>query len=116
MTWACMVSRCQLHSSLHPLRPITCQLSQLATPPQACSRLQPRRHITLLLAQLPAWPFVCTSVFMGAYALIPYMALWSPKSPPEQLPPPKEELVGSRRPSHTHLACRLSVCSRPPAA
>jgi len=34
-------------------------------------------------------------VFLGAYALIPYMALWSPKSPPEQLPPPKEELVSS---------------------
>lgn len=31
---------------------------------------------------------------MGAYALIPYMALWSPKQPAEQLPPPKEELVG----------------------
>lgn len=45
--------------------------------------------------QLPAWPFVCTSVFLGAYALIPYMALWAPKNPPEQLPPPDSELVSS---------------------
>ncbi|KAI8473704.1 MAG: hypothetical protein J3K34DRAFT_457213 [Monoraphidium minutum] len=48
-------------------------------------------------SKLPAWPFVATSVFMGAYALIPYMALWSPKDPPEQLPPPKEELEGVGR-------------------
>ncbi|KIZ07603.1 hypothetical protein MNEG_0350 [Monoraphidium neglectum] len=47
--------------------------------------------------KLPAWPFVATSVFLGAYALIPYMALWSPKDPPQQLPPPKEELEGWSR-------------------
>ncbi|GBF96446.1 hypothetical protein Rsub_09245 [Raphidocelis subcapitata] len=46
---------------------------------------------------LPAWPFVTASVFLGAYALIPYMALWSPKEPPQQLPPPKEELEGWNR-------------------
>lgn len=44
--------------------------------------------------KLPAWPFVSASVFLGAYALIPYMALWSPKDPPEKLPPPPEELEG----------------------
>eukprot|EP00878_Enallax_costatus_P003693 GHUV01003909.1.p1 GENE.GHUV01003909.1~~GHUV01003909.1.p1 ORF type:complete len:178 (+),score=44.79 GHUV01003909.1:154-687(+) len=44
--------------------------------------------------KLHAWPFVCASVFLGAYALIPYMALWAPKSPPEQLPPPESELQG----------------------
>jgi hypothetical protein len=48
--------------------------------------------------RLPAWPFVTASVFLGAYALLPYMALWTPKSdPPQQLPPPKEELDGWSR-------------------
>jgi hypothetical protein len=51
----------------------------------------------LAAVQLPAWPFVCASVFLGAYALIPYMALWEPKSPQQQLPPPEDELV-SREP------------------
>eukprot|EP00879_Flechtneria_rotunda_P025132 GHRR01026691.1.p1 GENE.GHRR01026691.1~~GHRR01026691.1.p1 ORF type:complete len:269 (+),score=50.26 GHRR01026691.1:846-1652(+) len=44
--------------------------------------------------KLPAWPFVCAAVFLGAYALIPYMCLWSPKQPPEQLPPTAAELEG----------------------
>lgn len=35
--------------------------------------------------RLPAWPFVSASVFLGAYALLPYMCLWTPKSPPQQL-------------------------------
>ncbi|WIA28357.1 hypothetical protein OEZ86_010904 [Tetradesmus obliquus] len=47
--------------------------------------------------KLPAWPFVCASVFLGAYALIPYMALWEPKSPQQQLPPPEEELGGGSK-------------------
>lgn len=47
------------------------------------------------LLQLPAWPFVTASFGLGCYALLPYMILWSPKQPPQQLPPPKEELVGS---------------------
>lgn len=47
--------------------------------------------------KLPAWPFVVGSMAMGAFALLPYMALWSPKTPPQQLPPPKEELEGWNR-------------------
>ena len=47
----------------------------------------------LFLLQLPAWPFVSASVFLGAYALIPYMCLWVPEDPPQQLPPAEEELV-----------------------
>jgi hypothetical protein len=49
--------------------------------------------LPLLPHQLPAWPFVAGSVFLGAYILIPYMCLWAPKDPPQQLPPPEEELV-----------------------
>eukprot|EP00775_Hariotina_reticulata_P004252 gene4252-4503_t len=45
-------------------------------------------------SKVPAWPFVCASVFLGAYALIPFMSLWSPDSPQQQLPPPESELEG----------------------
>lgn len=47
----------------------------------------------LQLLQLPAWPFAAASVFLGAYALIPYMCLWSPPRNPEKLPLPASELV-----------------------
>eukprot|EP00877_Chromochloris_zofingiensis_P013454 jgi/Chrzof1/8362/Cz03g07180.t1 len=47
--------------------------------------------------KLPAWPFVAVSFGLGCYALLPYMCLWSPKTPQQQLPPPKEELEGWNR-------------------
>eukprot|EP00798_Chlamydomonas_sp_ICE-L_P016492 gene16492-22718_t len=43
--------------------------------------------------KVPAWPFVATSFALGAFALIPYMALWKP-DPNVESPPPKEELEG----------------------
>lgn len=49
--------------------------------------------VVSLLLQLPAWPFAAASVFLGAYALIPYMCLWSPPRNPEKLPLPASELV-----------------------
>lgn len=49
--------------------------------------------IVLPLPQLSAWPFAAASVFLGAYALIPYMCLWSPPRNPEKLPLPASELV-----------------------
>ncbi|KAF8072514.1 hypothetical protein HT031_000174 [Scenedesmus sp. PABB004] len=67
-----------------------------------CMGLYPLIYAAILIPgartdKLPAWPFVCASVFLGAYALIPYMALWAPKSPPEALPPPAAELEGPGR-------------------
>eukprot|EP00955_Chlamydomonas_euryale_P110896 366028-Chlamydomonas_euryale.AAC.13 len=43
--------------------------------------------------RIPAWPFVVLSYALGAFALLPYMALWSPIQDME-LPPKKEELEG----------------------
>jgi hypothetical protein len=58
-----------------------------------------RRSEGPLGAALPAWPFVAAAFGLGAYALIPYMALWAPPSPEEapELPPPPEETKGWSR-------------------
>lgn len=61
--------------------------------------------------QLPAWPFVCASVFLGAYALMPYMALWEPKSPQQQLPPPEAELVSQQLVAWRHIVT-LARCQQ----
>lgn len=45
---------------------------------------------------IPAWPFVVLSYGLGAFALLPYMALWSPV-PDMKLPPKPEELEGWNR-------------------
>ncbi|KXZ48343.1 hypothetical protein GPECTOR_28g750 [Gonium pectorale] len=49
--------------------------------------------------KVPAWPFVAMSFALGAFALLPYMALWRPYSRPEDnpLPPPASELEGWNR-------------------
>ncbi|KAG2428233.1 hypothetical protein HYH02_014415 [Chlamydomonas schloesseri] len=49
--------------------------------------------------KIPAWPFVTMSFFLGAFALLPYMALWRPYSDPaaNPLPPPSSELTGWNR-------------------
>ncbi|KAG2487273.1 hypothetical protein HYH03_014114 [Edaphochlamys debaryana] len=46
--------------------------------------------------KVPAWPFVTVSFFLGAFALLPYMALWRPfrRSEDNPLPPPASELEG----------------------
>lgn len=44
--------------------------------------------------KIPAIPFVIRSVFLGAFALLLYMALWKAPCEPPQLPPSKEELEG----------------------
>lgn len=82
----CTRNHCLASALLPHLMPV-CLLSH------ACAALQ-----------LPAWPFVCASVFLGAYALIPYMALWEPKSPQQQLPPPEEELVRQQEASSASAA------------
>lgn len=46
--------------------------------------------------RVPAWPFVTLSYAFGAFALLPFMALWQSPSPPPELPPKKEELEGPR--------------------
>jgi hypothetical protein len=48
---------------------------------------------------LPAWPFVAAAFGLGAYAMIPYMALWVPPKPEEApvLPPTPEETKGWNR-------------------
>lgn len=48
--------------------------------------------------QVPAWPFVAGSVFFGAFALLPYMALWQPlkDSTDARSPPPPEDLEGAK--------------------
>jgi hypothetical protein len=58
-----------------------------------------RRSSGPLGAALPAWPFVTAAFGLGAYALIPYMALWVPPTPEEApvLPPPPEETKGASR-------------------
>lgn len=71
--------------------------------------------LTNFLPQLPAWPFAAASVFLGAYALIPYMCLWSPPRNPEKLPLPPSELVSSSSSnsnscaSHPHAAEHLGL-------
>ena len=67
-----------------------------ACPPDCCV-------CVFLLLQLPAWPFAAASVFLGAYALIPYMCLWSPPRNPEKLPLPASELVSTSRQHIRHL-------------
>ncbi|GLC40154.1 hypothetical protein PLESTB_000791900 [Pleodorina starrii] len=49
--------------------------------------------------KVPAWPFVTLSFAFGAFALLPYMALWRPYRRPEDnpLPPPPSELEGWNR-------------------
>ncbi|EFJ48269.1 hypothetical protein VOLCADRAFT_60480, partial [Volvox carteri f. nagariensis] len=49
--------------------------------------------------KVPAWPFVTLSFLFGAFALLPYMALWRPYRRPEDnpLPPPSAELEGWSR-------------------
>ncbi|KAG2423688.1 hypothetical protein HXX76_015078 [Chlamydomonas incerta] len=49
--------------------------------------------------KVPAWPFVTLSFAFGAFALLPYMALWRPYSDPaaNPLPPPSSELTGWNR-------------------
>lgn len=47
--------------------------------------------------KVPAWPFCFLSFFFGAFALLPYFALWQPQDPQPQLPPRKEELDGWNR-------------------
>jgi hypothetical protein len=56
-----------------------------------------RRSEGPLGAPLPAWPFVAASFGLGAYALIPYMALWAPPEEKPALPPPREETKGWSR-------------------
>jgi len=58
-----------------------------------------RRWSGALGGALPAWPFVAAAFGLGAYALIPYMALWVPPTPEEapELPPPAEETKGLSR-------------------
>jgi hypothetical protein len=41
-----------------------------------------------------AWPFLTASYVVGAFGLLPFMALWQPASPAPQLPPQKEDLQG----------------------
>ena len=43
---------------------------------------------------IPAWPFVMLSYGFGAFALLPFMALWQAPNPPNRLPPSKEDLEG----------------------
>lgn len=43
---------------------------------------------------VPAWPFATASYAVGAFALLPYMALWSPPKTPPTLPPAKKDLEG----------------------
>jgi hypothetical protein len=52
-------------------------------------------------SQVPAWPFVALSFFFGAFALLPYMALWRPIRDPatNPLPPPV-------RTAPTSVTCR----------
>ena len=59
-----------------------------------------RRSEGPLGAPLPAWPFVVAAFGLGAYALIPYMALWAPPRTAEErpvLPPPPEDTEGWNR-------------------
>lgn len=44
---------------------------------------------------VPAWPFFTLSYAVGAFGLLPFMALWQPPATPPQLPPAKEDLEGT---------------------
>lgn len=46
--------------------------------------------------KVPAWPFAALSFLFGAFALLPYMALWRPAKG-QQVPPKPEELEGWNR-------------------
>jgi hypothetical protein len=43
---------------------------------------------------VPAWPFFTASYAIGAFGLLPFMALWQPPRAPPALPPAAEELRG----------------------
>jgi len=42
--------------------------------------------------RVPAWPFLTGSVAFGAFALLPFLALWTPASQEAQCPPSLEDL------------------------
>lgn len=44
--------------------------------------------------KIPAWPFISASFGLGAFALIPYFALWQEPQQTPTLPPTKEETEG----------------------
>jgi hypothetical protein len=44
--------------------------------------------------KVPAWPFVFGSYGVGAFALLPFMALWQAPAPAPELPPTEAELAG----------------------
>ncbi|CAI5945175.1 unnamed protein product [Closterium sp. NIES-64] len=48
-------------------------------------------------ATIPAWPFLIASFFAGAFALLPFFALWTPSVPDSCLPPPSPCPVSSNR-------------------
>lgn len=41
-----------------------------------------------------SWPFLVASYGVGAFALLPFMAIWQPASPKPQLPPARKDLEG----------------------
>jgi len=43
---------------------------------------------------VPAWPFFTLSYAVGAFGLLPFMALWQPPESPPVLPPSEEDLQG----------------------
>jgi hypothetical protein len=43
---------------------------------------------------VPAWPFFTLSYAVGAFGLLPFMALWQPLEKAPKLPPKKEDLEG----------------------
>ncbi|KAI3423805.1 hypothetical protein D9Q98_009642 [Chlorella vulgaris] len=43
---------------------------------------------------IPAWPFVTASYAVGAFALLPFMALWQPPKEPPSVPAVAEDLQG----------------------
>jgi hypothetical protein len=43
---------------------------------------------------IPAWPFFTLSYAVGAFGLLPFMALWQPLEKAPKLPPKKENLEG----------------------
>lgn len=44
---------------------------------------------------VPAWPFITASYAVGAFGLLPFMALWQPPKEPPQVPASKEALEGT---------------------
>ena len=46
---------------------------------------------------MPAWPFVTGSFALGAFALLPFFALWAPPAQPPPLPAPAELAAGGIR-------------------